>query len=371
MSAGNIRIGLIGLGSVCEMVHYPGFSRIPGVDIAGLCEVDERLLAHRQAQWGIARGYTDVDRFLAVVKPDAVAVAVPNVYHHGIVLKAVAAGCHVLCEKPIGMTVAETVDMYESARDAGVRHMTAFTYRFVPGMRYLKHLVDEGHLGQIRHARFQRLQDWGEHSVGWRQYRRMAATGELGDMGIHRIDFAENLLGPIRSVCASLKQVIPRDRTEDGKPCEPQDVEDWAAWIAEFESGTTGVFEMGKLTKGHGPGGDHDICELNGASGSAAYQLHTPFSILSGPRLGKYRRRNVPKSFLTLPGSPRDPKEGDPVQSFRYDQAWEFICAIREGRDCVPSFHDGMRAQVVAEAILEAAATRRWVDVPDCPVSPA
>ena len=276
MSAGNIRIGLIGLGSVCEFVHHPGFSRIPGVEIAGLCEVDEDLLARRQAQWGVAAGFTDVDRFLAAVRPDAVTVAVPNVYHRDIVLKAVAAGCHVLCEKPIGMTVAETVDMYESARDAGVRHMTAFTYRFVPGMRYLKHLVDEGQLGEIRHARFQRLQDWGEHSVGWRQYRRMAATGELGDMGIHRIDFAEDLLGPIRSVCASLKQVVPRDHTEDERPCEPQDVEDWVAWIAEFESGTTGVFEMGKLTKGHGPAGDHDLCELNGSEGSAAYRLTHP-----------------------------------------------------------------------------------------------
>ena len=367
MSAGNLRIGLIGLGSVCEMVHYPGFSRIPGVEIAGLCEVDEDLLARRQTQWNIAAGFTDVDRFLAAVKPDAVAVAVPNVYHHGIVLKVVAAGCHVLCEKPIGMTVAETVDMYEAARGAGVRHMTAFTYRFVPGMRYLKHLVDEGHLGEIRHARFQRLQDWGEHSVGWRQYRRMAATGELGDMGIHRIDFAENLLGPIKSVCASLKQLVPRDRTEDGKPCEPQDVEDWVAWIAEFESGTTGVFEMGKLTKGHGPAGDHDICELNGNSGSAGYQLHTPFSILTGPRREKYRLRNVPRHFLTLSGSPRDPKEGDPAQTFRFDQAWEFISAIREGRDCVPTFYHGMRAQVVAEAILEAAASRRWVDIPGAP----
>ena len=177
-TADNLRVGLIGLGTVCEYVHYPGFSRIPGVEIAGLCEVDGDLLARRQAQWGVAAGFTEVDRFLASVRPDAVTVAVPNVYHRDIVLKCVEAGCHVLCEKPIGMTVAETVDMYDAARSAGVRHMTAFTYRFVPGMRYLKHLVDAGDLGEIRHARFQRLQDWGEHSVGWRQYRRMAATGE-------------------------------------------------------------------------------------------------------------------------------------------------------------------------------------------------
>lgn len=365
MSAGSIRIGLIGLGAVCETVHYPGFTRIPGVRIAGLCDLDESLLNQRQAEWGIS-GYTDVNRFLNDVKPDAVVVAVPNVYHHDIVLKAIAAGCHVLCEKPIGMTVTETVNMYETARLNDIRHMTAFTYRFVPSMRYMKHLVDEGQLGEIRHARFQRLQDWGENSVGWRQYRRMSATGELGDMGIHRIDLAENLLGPIKSVCGSLKQVLPRNRTEDNKPCAPQDVEDWVAWIAEFESGATGVFEMGKLTKGRGPGGDHDICELNGSNASATYELHNPHSILTGPRREKYRRRSVPKKFLTWTGSPRNPKEGDPVQSFRYDQAWEFVSAIREERDCVPSFYHGMRSQIVAEAIVEAAASRRWIDIPAC-----
>ena len=363
MSTGNIRVGLIGLGTVCEFVHFPGFSRIPGVEIAGLCEVDADLLARRQAQWSVAAGFTDVDRFLDAVRPDAVAVAVPNVYHRDIVLKAVGAGCHVLCEKPIGMTVAETVDMYESARDAGVRHMTAFTYRFVPGMRYLKHLVDKGDLGTIRHARFQRLQDWG--SIPWMApVPAHGRHGRTGDMGIHRIDFAEDLLGPIRSVCASLKQVVPRDRTEDGRPCEPQDVEDWAAWIAEFASGTTGVFEMGKLTKGHGPGGDHDLCELNGSEGSAAYRLHTPFAVLAGPRRETYRERRVPADFLTLPVPPATRKKATRSQTFRFDQAWEFVCAIREGRDCVPSFYHGMRAQVVAEAILEAAASRKWVDVP-------
>ncbi len=364
MPKNELRIGLIGLGQVCAAVHHPGLSRIPGVKIVGLCEADEILLARRRKQWGIKAGCTDIDEFLKTVKPDAVSVSVPNVYHHDLVLKVIEAGCHVLCEKPLGMDVPETVDMYEAARSAGVRHMTAFTYRFVPGMQYLKSLVGKGVLGEIRHARFQRLQDWGEASIGWRQYKHMAATGELGDMGIHRLDFAENLLGPIKAVTASSKQVVQRDHTAAGEPCEPQDVEDWVAWIAEFESGATGVFEMGKLTKGHGPGGDHDTCELNGSKASAGYQLHSPHTILMASPGKKYRRRAVPEAFLKRPGSPRNPAEGDPMQIFRYDQAWEFVSAIREGRDCLPSFYHGMRAQVVAEAIVEAVATRQWVNVP-------
>ena len=173
-------LGCRGRGTAAARAYHAH----PRTEIVGLCDSDKSLLNQRQAKWGITAGYTDVNHLLGAVKPDAVAVAVPNVYHHDIVLKAIAAGCHVLCEKPIGMTVAETVNMYEKARLRDVRHMTAFTYRFVPSLRYIKHLVDEGKLGEIRHARFQRLQDWGENSVGWRQYRRMAASGELVFSGI-------------------------------------------------------------------------------------------------------------------------------------------------------------------------------------------
>ena len=194
----------------------------------------------------------------------------------------------------------------------------------------------------------------------------MAGSGELGDMGIHRLDFAEDLLGPIRSICGAAKQLVPRTQTKDGQICAPQDVEDWIAWMCEFEGGATGVFEMGKLSKGRGPQGDHDVAELNGTTASAAYQLHTPHEILYGGRQAPYEVRTVPDEFLKRQGSPRDPHEGDPVQTFRYDQAWEFISAIREERDCHPSFYDGMRAQAVADAILQAVNERRWVDIPRC-----
>ena len=87
--------------------------------------------------------------------------------------------------------------MYEAARDAGVVHMTAFTYRFAPSMRYLRHLLKSGALGTPRHFRSQRFLDWPETSWGWRQYQSRAGAGDLFDMTIHRIDFAIDLLGPI------------------------------------------------------------------------------------------------------------------------------------------------------------------------------
>jgi predicted dehydrogenase len=357
-----LRIGLLGVGGVCNAVHHPGLSRIPGVEIAALCDPDAALLARRQDEWGVGTAMSDLDEFLRQ-NLDAVVIATPNNMHRGLIEAALQAGCHVLCEKPLGMNLAETIAIYQLAVSSGKRHMTAFTYRFVPGMRYLKHLVDSGSLGTIRHARVQRLQDWGEHAIGWRQYRAQAGLGELGDMGIHRIDYAEDLLGTIRSVCASMKQFVPRDQTSEGATCPPQDVEDWVAWIAEFDSGSTCVFEMGKLSKGRGPGGDHDLAELNGTEASVVYHLHTPHEVLFAERGEPYRPVAVPSEFLVTSGSPRDPAEGDPVRTFRYDQAWEFVSAIRQGRDCVPSFYHGMRAQAVAEAVVTADVERRWVDV--------
>ena len=367
MSEGDspLRIGLIGLGGVCSGVHYPGLSRIPGVEIAALCDVDEQRLSLRAREWEVERCCTDSAELIRDPDVDAVVIAAPNHQHRQLIEGALGAGLHVLCEKPLGMDLAEAVAAYRAAAASGRRHMTAFTYRFVPAMSYLKRLVSEGQLGHIRHARIQRLQDWGEEAIGWRQYRRLAGLGELGDMGIHRIDYAEDLMGPIRSVCGAMKQLADRDRTNNGRCCPPQDVEDWVAWIAEFESGATGVFEMGKLSKGRGPQGDHDLAEINGTEASAVYQLHRPHEILFAPRGKPYRVRPVPPSFLAKPGSPRDPSRGDPTVTFRYDQAWEFISAIREDRDCEPSFYHGMRAQAVAETILLASRERRWINVPE------
>jgi predicted dehydrogenase len=243
--------------------------------------------------------------------------------------------------------------------------MTAFTYRFVPAMRYLKHLVSRGDLGRPLHFRAQRFQDWHVHSLGWRQYRDKAGSGELGDMASHRIDYGRWLMGEIKSVCGLMKQIVPRDRTPtDGKPVPPSDTDDWVGFIAEFDNGVTGVFESSKLARGHGSGGQgHDLVEVNGAEASAIYQLRKPYELLIGRRNSTFETVKVPTEFWKVPGSLRTAGEGDASVVWRYDQAVEFVTAIREGRDASPSFYDGVRCQAVMDAVGRSVAERRWVDV--------
>jgi len=270
-----------------------------------------------------------------------------------------------MCEKPLGVSAAEARAMYEAAQAAGKVHMTAFTYRFAPAMRYLRHLVKSGALGTPRHFRSQRFLDWPETSWGWRQYKDKAGAGDLYDMTIHRIDFALDLLGPLRRVCGAVARFAARATMPDGRPCPPSDVDDWSCLIGEFASGATGVWEGTTLAKGYGLSGfGHEWAEINGSEGSAVYRLHEPNTILLGRTGQDLAPQPVPPEFLKPAGSPRDPAQGAPATVFRYDLEWEFVSAIVEGRSAVPSFLDGYRAQVVADAVLESHARRTWIEIP-------
>jgi predicted dehydrogenase len=232
-------------------------------------------------------------------------------------------------------------------------------------MRYLKFLVDRGDLGQPLHFRAQRFQDWHVHSLGWRQWRDQAGTGELGDMASHRIDYAHYLLGPIRAVSGAMKQFVPRDRiAAGGDSCRPSDTDDWVGFVAEFASGVTGVFESSKLTRGHGSGGHgHDFVEVNGMDASAIYELRHPYELKVGRHEGKFETVRVPVEFWKLAASNREAGKGDSSVVWRYDQDVEFVTAIQQNRDALPSFDDGVRCQAVIDAVVKSATERRWVDV--------
>jgi predicted dehydrogenase len=109
-----------------------------------------------------------------------------------------------------------------------------------------------------------------------------------------------------------------------------------------------------------------DLCEIAGSEGTLIYRLGNPNHVLVG-RKGSSGlvEEPVPAEFLKVPNSPRDPAEGDPVQVFRYDQDFEFIEAIQQGRSCTPSFEDGVRVAAVIDAILKSAETRQWVRIGD------
>lgn len=354
-----LNIAIIGTGGITLQNHVPGLKLCKDVKIHALCDANPATLEIARKETGAPVAST---RWEDIVNRDdvhALIIATPNAYHAPVAIAAARTGKHVLCEKPLALNAEDAHAMANAAEQANVRHMTAFTYRFVPAMRYLKHLVDQGELGNPYHYRSCRLQDWGTRNVGWRQQKKLAGTGEIGDMLSHRIDFAHHLIGPMKRLVANLATLTPM------RGGAPNDTDDWVAILAEFQNGASGVLESSKLASGMNENWrSPDRVELNGSAASFSFTTGSwnelQFGKQGGPGL---KALPVPKEFYTWPGSPRDPGVGDPLVAFRYDQAVEFVNAIREQRPCAVTFHDGARMQTVTDAALRSAELRQWVDL--------
>ncbi len=363
-----IRVALIGAGAVSEYHHVPGLKLDPRARLVAACDASPELLKKRQAEWNLEFTTTSYEEICSSDQVDAVIIATPNDTHLPITLAAARAEKHVMCEKPLGLNADEVREMLVACITAGVVHMTAFTYRFAPSMRYMKHLIDTGALGTPRHFRSQRFLDLPETSWGWRQYKARAGAGDLYDMTIHRLDFATDLMGRLARLCGAVATFARRDKTATGESCPPSDVDDWSALLGIFDTGATGVWEGTTIAKGYKLGGfGHEWAEVNGSEASAVYRMHEPNTLLLGKHGGDLEPIPVPDAFLKPAGSPRDPQQGVPGTVFRYDLAWEFISAIVEGRAARPSFDDGLAAQIAADAVLESYAKGIWIEIPSLP----
>lgn len=156
-----LNFAIIGCGSVTLQNHLPGLALCPDAKLVALCDADAGTLERARQQTGVSVYSTNFEEIVKRDDVHAVIIATPNFTHKPIALAAIKNGKHVLCEKPLALNSADAKTMADTAERAGVRHMTAFTYRFVPAMRYLAHLAKRGDLGQPYHFRSCRLQDWG------------------------------------------------------------------------------------------------------------------------------------------------------------------------------------------------------------------
>jgi predicted dehydrogenase len=374
MPRAKIRVGIIGAGRIAGVVHMPSLRLCPDT-----CEVI--AVASRTAEkakvfadhWGIPRVYPDWSSLLADSDVDAVVICPPSGLTYAVAKAAVASGKHILCEKPLGLCYAEARELQVAAERSAKIHMVAFTFRFVPALRFLKRLVTEGHLGEIRQWRLSYFTDLmldPTRPAAWRNQRVHAGAGILADMGSHCIDFARYLLGDLVAVSGASRVYVRERLHPSGAGIVPVDAEDAYAFTVEFASGAIGTFDINRAVAGRGGTGRtaYQCIEVHGTGGAAIYELIHPFElqISLGPamtRTQQWARAEVPFDLLRYPGSPRNPRMDDPLVGYKLDQGVAFLQAIQgETRD-YPTFRDGAEAQRVVDAIELAAKERRWVDL--------
>jgi predicted dehydrogenase len=364
------RVGLIGCGSITEFIHIPGLLLCPEVEIAIACDSDAGTAQKVAKKYGISRHTTNYLDVLNDNDISAVIIATPNHLHKPISMEAIKKGKHILCEKPIGLNLSECNEMVTAVKGSGLINMVSFVYRYTPAMRYMKYLIEQNVLGEIRHFRASYLQSVPDFYLGWRSdITQNGEAGALGDVGVHLIDFARYLVGDISSVSGWVKTFLPKRRLPGKDTYIDCVVDDAAGYLAEFENGATGVFEVSRLALGRGCGQpEYQYVEINGSKSTAVYHLQDPFrlQICPGKPIDEDQlvTVNVPDSFLKSTRSPRKVTADAPNLGFRYDQAFDFIQAIK-GNDQgdLPDFVDGQKAQAVVDAILRSNHEKRWVSV--------
>jgi predicted dehydrogenase len=275
----------------------------------------------------------------------------PNAVHAEPTIAAARAGKHVLCEKPLGLTAAESREIWQEADRTGVVHLCGFNYRFVPAVRLARELLEAGDLGEVVHFRARYLQSWGWDADPelWRFDRAEAGTGALGDLGTHVIDLARFLVGEIASVSASVRAVVPG-----------REVDDHFVAAVEFESGVLGTLEASRLARGRI---NSNVFEVNGARGSVAFDLErlNELEVSDGASFRRVLVTEPEHPFMRFWWPPgHGIGWGDTV----VNELAHLLEAIAGEHEVAPhgaTFEDGYRCAEVVEAILRSEGSREAV----------
>jgi predicted dehydrogenase len=189
----------------------------------------------------------------------------PNDMHAEPTIAAARAGKEVICEKPLGRTAEESYEIWSEVAKTGVKHMTAFNYRFYPAVRLAKEMIDAGELGEIYHFRARYHQEWimdPEFPKVWRLDKSVAGSGALGDLGAHVIDQSRYLIGEPAAVSGILRTFI------EERPGGTVDVDDAFEATVEFENGAVGTYEATRFALGRK---NQMRWEVNGSKGTIVF----------------------------------------------------------------------------------------------------
>jgi predicted dehydrogenase len=322
-------------------------------------------------RYGYEKAYTDWREMLKDPDIQLFDNSGPNDAHAEPSILAAQAGKHVFCEKPLGRTAAESKQMLDAVVKAGVKHMCAFNYRFVPAVRQIRDLIQSGALGQIYHFRAAYLQEWiadPNFPMVWRLDKNVAGSGALGDLGAHIIDLARFLVGEPARLMAMTKTFI-KDRPGDGGAQQQVTVDDAFVATVEFANGAIGTLESSRFAPGRK---NHNTFEINAEHGSIIFDLERMNEMQV---FWKNSKPQETQGFTNVLVS----ESFHPWWKNWWPQGhiigWEhtfvheidhLLSAIVNNTDVAPygaTFEDGYRAAVICDAVVESAVSGRAVDI--------
>ncbi|MCT7354440.1 Gfo/Idh/MocA family oxidoreductase [Streptomyces sp. 15-116A] len=375
-----LRVGMVGYAFM-GAAHSQGWRTAGRVfdlplspELAVICGRNADAVRAAAGRHGWAATETDWRALVERDDVDLVDICTPGDSHAEIALAALAAGKHVLCEKPLANTVAEAETMARAAQEAAGRGqlaMVGFNYRRVPATALARRMVAEGRIGTLRHVRVSYLQDWlvdPQFPLTWRLRREQAGSGSLGDLGAHIVDLAQYVAGEHIAGVSALTETFVKERPLPTAPSSglaavsaagtgQVTVDDAAVFTARFTSGALASFEATRYATGRK---NALRLELNGERGSLAFDLERLNELEYHDATEPGTHAGFRRVLVTEPDHPYLEAWWPPGHGLGYEhtfvhQARDLVHSVAEGRTPEPSFADGLQVQRVLAAVEESA----------------
>ena len=383
LSKQSIGVGVAGTGFIGP-AHVEGLRR-NGIQVLGLAEQSREKAEQKATEMGIPRIFDSLEAMLADPEIDIVHLATPNLLHYPHAKAALLAGKHVVCEKPLAMTAAQSAELVKLAAERKLVNAVNFNIRMYPMVQQARSLVQSGEIGDLFILQGSYLQDWLLFPTDWNWRLEPDLGGTLravGDIGSHWLDLMTFITGlRVEEVYADFK-TFHKKRKKPAKPVEtftgkllqPSDyidqpiyTEDYATILLHYENGVSGVVTVAQVCSGRK---NRIFFEINGSKSSLVWDGERPNELWIGNRTAANQVLMKDPSLLTpeareTAAYPGGHNEGFP-DTFKqlYKKVYNYIFAgdFSQKPD-FPTFADGHYEMVLCEAIERSAKENTWIKI--------
>ncbi|WP_170526249.1 Gfo/Idh/MocA family protein [Ruegeria arenilitoris] len=361
-----IGIGIVG-GGYMGKAHSVAMSAVGAVfdtelrpRLEMICASSLDSAERYRAAYGFRRATADWQALVKDPAVEAVVIASPQSTHRQIAEAALALGKPVLCEKPLGASLEDSLAMVAAAEASGTVNMVGFNYIRTPASQFARQLIADGLIGDITWFRGEHTEDFyadPEAPATWRTTGM--ANGTIGDLAPHMVNGALALVGPIAQVMADVETV------HHTRPGGAVTNDDHAQMMCRFENGVMGNLYFSRIATGRKMGYAY---EISGTKGAIRFDQEDQNALWLYRREGPEAQRGFTK-ILTGPAHPnyepfcQGPGHGTGYQDQIIIEAKDFLTAIHSGRSIWPTFRDGHEVNRVLAAALASADSRGWQDV--------
>ncbi len=362
-----MKIGLLGFGSMgkthswCVNNLRYFYKDLPfSVEYSGVCTTKDETAKRAADFLGIMRYTTSEDELINDPSIDIIDICTPNIYHYETIKKAIAAGKHIYCEKPLCVTYEQAKEVALLANEKGITTQVVFNNRFLPAIMRAKELVDSGKLGRILSFRCEYLHSSAtdpNKNAGWKQNKDICGAGTLFDLGSHAIDLIYYLCGEIVSVKGKSQIAYPSRKGMDGSVWRTN-ADEAFYMICETKGGAVGTIEASKISVG---ANDDINLAVYGEKGAIKFSLMEPNWLHFYDAEAEGGNYGGSRGFTKIECVGRYDLPGGIFPSFKAPIGWlrghlhsmySFLSACHNKVDASPSFDEGVEVQKVLELAL-------------------